>query len=94
MRMVKCMMRLATTVAAVLFLLMAGRVLAADSPTTTNPPPVIHLTLAQAMAEALSLSPGLKAAGHQVSAARHDASAAARARWGELDSVGSYSYLN
>lgn len=60
----------------------------------TNTPAATHLTFSEVVKEALKLNPGLKAAGHQAAAAKHDASAAARARWGELDAVGSYSYLN
>ncbi len=63
---------------------------------TVAPPPAapVHLTVAQAIDEALKANPGLKAAGHQASAALLDASATARGRWGELNAIGSYSYLN
>jgi outer membrane protein TolC len=59
-----------------------------------NAPSPIRLTLSEALTEALKLNPGLKAAGHQATAATQDASAAARGRWGELDASGSYSYYN
>jgi outer membrane protein TolC len=54
----------------------------------------MRLTLSEAVAEALKLNPGLKAAGHQAMAANQEASATARGRWGELDSTASYSYYN
>lgn len=94
MRIAKSVMWPVATVAAGLFPALTGSAWAADAPAMTNPPPVIHLPLAQAISEALSLNPALKAAGYQASAARHDASAAARSRWGGLNAVGSYSYLN
>ena len=53
-----------------------------------------HLTLQQAIAEAMGSNPGLKAAGHQQRAAADDANAASRSRWGSLNAVGAYSYLN
>ena len=61
---------------------------------STNAPPAVHLALSEAIQAALKRNPGLKAAGHQASAATHDASATARGRWGELDSTASYSYFN
>jgi outer membrane protein TolC len=94
MRIAKNPLWLAATLAAALFPQLAGSALAADAPATTNPPPPLHLSLTQAMSDALSLNPGLKAAGHQSAAAKHDASAVARGRWGEVDALGSYSYLN
>jgi outer membrane protein TolC len=94
MRIAECLIWLAATLAAVLFPQLAGSARAADAPATTNPPLPLHLSLTQAVAEALSLNPGLKAAGHQSAAAKHDASAVARGRWGEVDAIGSYSYLN
>ena len=67
---------------------------AEDTPARTNGPSPIRLTLSEAVAEALKLNPGLKAAGHQATAASQEASATARGRWGELDSTASYSYYN
>ncbi|MGC8990455.1 MAG: TolC family protein [Verrucomicrobiia bacterium] len=54
----------------------------------------LHLTLAQAIEEALKANPGLKATGHQSRAAESEAKAADRTRFGTLNAVGSYSYLN
>ncbi|NLH71789.1 MAG: TolC family protein [Verrucomicrobia bacterium] len=54
----------------------------------------LHLTLAQAIEEALKANPSLKARGHQSRAAESEAKAADRSRWGALNAVGSYSYLN
>lgn len=68
--------------------------LAADTTLATNARSPLRLTLAQAIDEALQMNPGLRAAGHQSRAAEDEASAAARTRWGELNAVGSYSYLN
>ena len=56
--------------------------------------PPTRLSLAQALDEALQANPGLQVAGHQAAAARHEARATARSRWGALNAVGSYSYLN
>lgn len=61
---------------------------------STNVSSPVRLTFLEAVAEALKLNPGLAAAGHQAMAAQHDASAMARTRWGELNAIGSYSYLN
>lgn len=60
----------------------------------SNAPAPLHLTLAQAIDEALQANPSLRAAGHQAHAAASEASAASRTRWGTLNAVGSYSYLN
>ncbi len=60
----------------------------------TNSPLPLRLTLADAIDEALQMNPGLKAAGHQSRAAENDASATSQTRWGALNAVGSYSYLN
>ncbi len=67
---------------------------AADTLAATNASSPLCLTLKQAIDEALKANPGLKAAGHQSRAAEGDASAASRSRWGALNAVGSYSYLN
>jgi outer membrane protein TolC len=67
---------------------------AADVLRTTNTSSPLRLTLTQAIDEALTANPGLKAAGHQSRATEGDASAASRSRWGGLNAVGSYSYLN
>ena len=66
----------------------------ADTLAATNATSPLRLTLAQAIDEAFKANPGLKAAGHQSRAVEGDASAAARSRWGGLNAVGSYSYLN
>jgi outer membrane protein TolC len=75
-----------------------GVLLAFEIHAQTVAPPtnatVLHLTLAQAIDEALKTNPGLKAAGHQNRAAVNDASAAARSRWGEVDVTGTYGYFN
>jgi len=68
--------------------------LAAETSAPTNTPSPIHLTYSEVVSEALKSNPSLKAAGHMASASKLDASAAARSRWGELDAIGSYSYLN
>jgi outer membrane protein TolC len=67
---------------------------AADVLLATNASSPLRLTLAQAIDEALKANPGLKATGHQNRAAEGDASAISRSRWGALNAVGSYSYLN
>jgi len=85
--------RLAVALAALLCPAAASLIHAQDVSALTNGAP-LQLSLKQAMADALSLNPGLKAAGHQSAAAKHDASAVARGRWGEVDAIGSYSYLN
>ena len=77
---------------AILVLLLSWQTQAGEPVTNSSAP--IHLTLAQAIDEAFQMNPGLKAAGHQSRAAEGDASAAARSRWGGLNAVGSYSYLN
>lgn len=94
MRIAKCLVWLAATLAAAFFPQLAGSARAADAPATTDSPPPVQLSLKQAIDEALEANPGLKAAGHQSRAAEGDASAAARSRWGGLNAVGSYSYLN
>lgn len=53
----------------------------------------VHLTLDEAVAEALAAGPGLQALSSSASAARHDARAASRERWGTLDAVASYQQL-
>lgn len=84
---------LAVGLSALLCLRAAGDVRAQNVPTLTNGLS-LHLTLKQAIDEALKANPGLKAAGHQSRATEGDASAASRSRWGGLNAVGSYSYLN
>ncbi len=84
----------AITVALAAALLPGLAPLAAAAGASSNTPPALHLTLSEAVEAALRLNPGLKAAGHQATAATRDASAAARGRWGELDSTASYSYFN
>lgn len=58
------------------------------------PPKGGRLTLQQAINEALRSNPGVGAAAHQSLAAASDATAASRSRWGSLNAVGAYSYLN
>lgn len=53
-----------------------------------------HLTLAQTVKEAVESSPRLHAQTHRASAASREALAASRSRFGELNAVASYSYLN
>ena len=53
-----------------------------------------RLTLEEALAEARTANRSLKSLGHRRNAARHDAKALARSRWGELGGTFSYSYLN
>ena len=67
--------------------------MAGDTTSPTDAVP-LHLTLAQAIGEALQANPGLRTAGHQAYAAADEASAVARSRLGGLNAVGSYSYLN
>jgi outer membrane protein TolC len=67
--------------------------MAGDTTSPTDAAP-LHLTLAQAIGEALQANPGLRTAGHQAYAAADEASAVARSRLGGLNAVGSYSYLN
>jgi outer membrane protein TolC len=50
------------------------------------------LTLAEAVAEALSRAPALEVAAQQEQAAREKATAARRSRWGEIDAVAGYSH--
>ena len=76
-------------IASCLMTAQSGEVLSA-----TNHLSSLHLTLAQAIDEALKANPGMKAVGHQTRAAESDASAVSRSRWGGLNAVGSYSYLN
>lgn len=59
-----------------------------------SPPPASHLTLAEAISEALRANPGLKGLAHRTEAARHNAAAASGAHWGELNLVGNLSRLN
>lgn len=54
----------------------------------------LHLTPAQAVAEALRANPGLQARGHFATAASSDATAASRSRLGELNAIASYGYYN
>jgi len=74
--------------------LLPGSLQEAEGMPVTNAASPIRLTLAEAIDEALKSNPGLKASGHQTRAAESEASAAARSRWGGLNAVGSYSYLN
>ena len=73
---------------------LAGSFAARDVAGETNAPSPIRLTLSEAVTEALHLNPTLKAASHQAAAARREASGAARSRFGALQALGNYSYLN
>lgn len=53
-----------------------------------------HLTLAQAVAEAVESSPRLHAQAHRASAASREAQAVSRSRYGELSATASYAYLS
>ena len=65
----------------------------ADELLATPPPaPESLLTLAEAVAEALSRAPALEVAAQQEQAAREKATAARRSRWGEIDAVAGYSH--
>jgi outer membrane protein TolC len=71
-------------------LMVAGAVLAVGPLPATD----THLSVDEAIAEALAASPGLKALGSSAEAARREAKAANRRRWGTLDAVASYSYFS
>ncbi len=60
------------------------------TPAAAPAPPT--LTLAEAVAEALSHAPALEVAAQQEQAARWKATAARRSRWGEIDAVAGYSH--
>jgi hypothetical protein len=85
--------KLVAGLAALVFLWAAAGVRAEYVSAPTNGA-ALHLTLAQAIDEALKANPGLRAAGHQANAAEGEASAAARTRLGGLNATGSYSYLS
>jgi outer membrane protein TolC len=72
----------------VLFLLV-GAMLAAGQTAAAQ----VHMSLDETIAEALAGGPGLQAAGSSAEAARLDAKAASRQRWGTLDAVASYNQL-
>ena len=79
--------------AALLILSATGVGVRADEPLATPPPaPESVLTLAEAVAEALSRAPALEVAAQQEQAAREKATAARRSRWGEIDAVAGYSH--
>ncbi len=80
--------------AALLILSATGLGVRADEPPTTPPAAaeVPKLTLAEAVAEALSHTPALAVASQQEQAAREKATAAGRSRWGEIDAVAGYSH--
>jgi outer membrane protein TolC len=71
-------------------LLVAGAVLAVSP----LPAADTHLSLDEAIAEALTAGPGLKALSCSAEAARREAKAANRRRWGTVDGVASYSYFS
>jgi outer membrane protein TolC len=68
---------------------MAGALLAAGPASAAE----AHLTLDDAIAEALDASPGLAALGSSAEAARQEATAAGRQRWGTVDAVAGYARL-
>jgi outer membrane protein len=70
-------------------LIMAGALLAAGPASAVE----VHMTLDDAIAEALGASPGLRALGRTAEAARHEATAAGRQRWGTVDAVAGYAWL-
>jgi len=80
-----------TTTWLLLLWLTASRVMAQTS-TPTSEAPVPRLTLQAAVTEALANAPGLQAAAAQGRAAQWNATAAGRARFGQLDGVLSYSH--
>ncbi len=51
----------------------------------------VHLSMQEAVSEAMEANPGLKALEHKVLAAKSDAKAASRTRWGELSGAAWYS---
>jgi outer membrane protein len=70
-------------------LLVAGALLTAASAPATE----AHLSLGEAISEALDASPGLMAVGSSAEAARREATAAGRQRWGTVDAVASFAWL-
>ena len=70
-----------------------GADLGAPAP-ATPPSGVEHLSLAEAVAEAIHSNPSLQARTHVANAAASDARAANRGRLGELNAVASYSYFS
>jgi outer membrane protein TolC len=70
-------------------LLVAGALLAAGSASAAE----AHLSLGEAVAEALDASPGLRALSSSTEAARREATAASRRRWGTVDAVAGYAWL-
>jgi len=73
-----------------IYLLVAGAVLAAGPLLAAG----THLSLDDAIAEALAAGPGLQALGSTAEADRREAKAASRRRWGTLDGVASYTYFS
>jgi len=72
-----------------LVLLVAGVAFAAGPSSAAE----VHVSLGDAVAEALDAGPGLRALGSSADAAHRDARAASRQRWGTLDAVASYQQL-
>jgi outer membrane protein len=70
-------------------LLVAGALLAPGSASAAE----AHLSLSETIAEALDASPGLMALGSSAEAARREATAAGRRRWGTVDAVASFAWL-
>lgn len=73
----------------------AAHATASESPTgqdgaTGAPGSPLHLSLDEAIARAQKSSPGLLALAGSTEAAEHEAAAARRRRWGDLDAVASY----
>ncbi|HHQ48092.1 MAG TPA: TolC family protein [Acidobacteria bacterium] len=54
----------------------------------------LHLSLDEAVAQALEANPGLRALAHRSAAAERSARAAARTRWGQLDAFFNYTRYN
>jgi len=65
-----------------------------DVPAAASAPAPAHLSLDDAISEALAASPGLQAVGSTAAAAESEAKAARRQRWGTLDGVASYNYFS
>ena len=86
-------MKIVSVVTGLVFFCAVGSLEAKEIRATPAGTPQL-LSLAQALDEASHASPNLKAAVHRVKAAEGDASAINRSRWGGLNAIGSYSYLN
>ena len=86
-----------TTIPMAFLAVLAALPLAAGEPEAAPPPPPpapVHVTLEEAVTAALEANPGLKALSHRTEAARRDARAAGRTRWGSLDAFFQYTRFN